>query len=276
MARVKATQASGTNIDGEATSSGTVDRVALLLKVLAEFEGDASVAQVVEKMKLPVSTTHRLLNLLVNTSLADRGDRPGSYRVGLEFLRLGGLVVSRMEVTAVAEAFMQRLVQSTGETSILNLYLPAEQQGMIAKVIYGEHPLRIEQDLFKVSSLVYGATGRAMLAFLPQDTITEILAKRESSPVTGKPLGDTRSVLKDLAAVRERGYAHSQSQRVRGAVGFAAPVFKGAGIVLGSLCLSLPEARFVESSKDRFASVLMEQAAKLSAAFGYRPGAQRS
>lgn len=260
-------------MSSEATSTGTVDRVALLLKVLAESEGDASVAQVVEKMKLPTSTTHRLLGLLVNTGLAERGERPGTYRVGLEFLRLGGLIVSRTEVTVVAEGFMQRIVEVTGETCVLNLYVPLEQKAMIAKVIYGHHPLRFEQELFKMSPLVYGALSRGILAFLPDDVIGQVLAKHEVSPITGRPLSDMRAVRRELATIKEQGYAISKGQRIPGAVGMAAPVFRGARVVVGSLCITLPEIRFVESKELKLAHFLVEQAAKLSATLGYGPGA---
>jgi len=253
----------------EVTSTGTVDRVALLLKVLAESEGEASVAQVSDKMKLPTSTTHRLLGLLVNTGLAERGQRPGTYRVGLEFLRLGGLVVSRAEVTAVADSFMQRVAEGTGETCLFNLYVPSDQKAMIVKVIYGHHPLRFEQELYKMSSLVYGALGRGILAFLPDDQIGQILAKHEHSPLTGRPLSDVRGLRRELAIVRARGYAVSKGQRTIGAVGLAVPVFNGTGSVLGSLCITIPETRFAATSELKLANILVEQATKLSATFGY-------
>jgi len=260
---------SSSSTSGEATSTGTVDRVALLLRVLAEAEADATVAQVAERMKLPASTAHRLLGLLVNTGLAERGHRPGSYRVGLEFLRLGGLVVSRTEVTAVAQAFMQRVADATGETCALNLYLPQEQKGMIAAVVHGSHPLRYETQLYRVMSLCFGATGRGVLAFLPNDVITQILARQEVSPMTGLPISDPQGLRCDIAEIVARGYAISKAQRIAGAVGLAAPVFKGTGVIVGALCITLPGARFQDAKEASLAGVLVEQAAKLSLAMGY-------
>ena len=258
-------------MSSEVTSTGTVDRVALLLKVLAESNGDSSVAEVAQRMKLPTSTAHRLLVLLVNTGLADRGSRAGTYRAGLEFLRLGGLMVSRTEVTTVAEGFMQRVADGTGETSVLNLYLPAEQKAMIVKAIYGHHPLRIEQELYKMSSLAYGALGRSILAFLPAEVIDEVLAKQEVSPITGRPMLVNRTIRRELALIRERGYAVSKGQRAVGAVGMGTPIFRAQGAVVGSLCITMPESRFVESRESKMAQVLMEQARKLSATLGHVP-----
>jgi len=258
----------------EVPSTGTVDRVAFLLKVLAESEGEASVAQIVEKMSLPTSTTHRLLGLLVKTGLAARGVRPGTYCVGLEFLRLSGLVVSRTEVTAVAEPFMQQVTSATGETCILNLFIPGQHKAMIAKVLYGHHPLRIEQELYKTSSLLYGALNRAILAFLPSSTIDDVLLQQDPSPVTGKPLSDIRAVHRDLALIRDRGYAFSKGQRTSGAVGLGSPVFGGAGAVIASLCITMPESRFVATRERKLVLALVEQATRLSAALGFDPNSR--
>lgn len=260
----------------EVTSTGTVDRVALLLNVLAESEGDVSVAKVAEEANLPTSTTHRLLGLLVNAGLAQRGDRTGTYRVGLEFLRLGGLVFSRTQVMAVAEGFMQRIAEATGETCALSLYVPSEQKGMIAKVVHGSHPLRYEAELFKVSSLCFGATGRGVLAFLPDDVIDRILARHEISPMTGRPLADKRVVRRELGEIKRRGYAISRGQRTPGAVGLAAPVFKGVGGVVGALCITMPEMRYLESKEVKLAHVLVEQASGLSATLGHVPAGPAS
>lgn len=257
------------DMQGEATSTGTVDRVALLLRVLAESEEESSVAQIAERMKLPASTTHRLLGLLVNSALAERGGRPGTYRVGVEFLRLGGLVVSRTDVTRVADGFMQHVASATGETCVLNLYVPAGHKGMIAKVVHGNNPLRYEAELYKVAPLSFGATGRGVLAFLPDDAIRQVLAMRDTSPVTGRPVGDTPAVRRDLAEIRSMGYAITHGQRTPGAVGIAAPVFKAGAAVVGALCITMPETRFAASRQDKFAKVVVEQAAELSALLGH-------
>lgn len=258
-------------MQSQATSTGTVDRVALLLRVLAEAEEESSVAQIAERMKLPASTTHRLLGLLVNSALAERGGRPGTYRVGVEFLRLGGLVVSRTDVTRVADRFMQHVCDLTGETCVLNLYVPAGHRGMIAKVVHGNNPLRYEAELYKVTSLSVGATGRGILAFLPEVVIREVLALRETSPVTGRPVGDTPAIRRELAEIRSKGYAITHGQRTPGAVGIAAPVFKAGGSVVGAICITLPETRFSADKQEKFSRVLVEQAAELSALLGQGP-----
>lgn len=251
----------------ESTSSGTVARVAMLLRVLAESRGDASLTEISERMKLPVSTTHRLLNLLLDQGFVERGPGSRVYRAGLEFLRVGGLVTSRAQVTEVAHGFMQAVVQACDETCMLSLYVPRQQASMIAKVIYGSHPLRYEAAMYQPTSLAWGATGRGILAFLPEDVIDAVLAKEDASPATGRKIGKHAQIKAALARIREQGYAHSSGQKVTGAEGFSAPVFDSGGVI-GALCITLPQSRFKEAMQPRFARILMDQAARLSNTLG--------
>lgn len=253
----------------DTTSSGTVARVALLLTVLAEGPGELSLTAVAERMRLPVSTTHRLLHLLIEEGFVDRGEAKGSYRPGLEFLRVGGLVSSRADLTAVAQPFMQAVVDACDETCMLSVYQPRSGSAMITKVIYGSHPLRYEAALYLPGSLVWGATGRGILAFLPPDTIDAIVAREGPSPADPHQAVKPATVKRELAIIRKQGYAHTRGQKVRGAEGIAAPIHNATGVT-AALCLTLPDSRFEPAMEGRFASTLVQQAAQLSAALGWR------
>jgi DNA-binding IclR family transcriptional regulator len=251
-----------------ATSSGTVARIALLLRVLAETEGDTSLSEVAEKMKLPASTIHRLLHLLMAEGFVERGQTPRTYRAGLEFLRVGGLVISRVDLVTVAQKFMQAVVDACDETCVLSVYVPRTRHAMVTRVIYGSHPLRYEAALYQPSSLVWGATGRGILAFLPEQVRQDIIAAEGPSPADPSKKVRPAQIERELAGIREQGYAHTRGQKIQGAVGMAAPVFDRHGPV-AALCLTIPEARFQAAAEGRLAQTLMQEAALFSASLGW-------
>lgn len=259
----------------QTTSTGTVARVALLLRVLAEIEGDASLSLVAEKMKLPASTIHRLLHLLMDEGFVERGDAPRTYRAGLEFLRVGGLVVSRANLEGVAQTFMQAVVDACDEACVLSVYVPRTRCAMITKVIYGSHPLRYTAELYQPSSLVWGATGRGILAFLPDTDRQRVIASEGPSPADPQRMVNANEVEHDLAVIREQGYAHTRGQKILGAVGLSAPVFNSQGVVAG-LCITVPSSRFQAPMEKRLARTLMQQADLFSAALGWRPSGPRA
>ena len=140
---------------------------------------------------------------------------------------------------------------------------------MIAKVVYGSHPLRYEVALFRRSPLLWGAPGRGILAFLPAEVLERALARERAEPARGKarPLG---RVAQELAQIRSQGYAMTRGQNVPGAVGLSAPV-RNASEVIGALCVTIPEARFDERTLSKLTQLLKGQAAALSQALGMRP-----
>jgi DNA-binding IclR family transcriptional regulator len=255
----------------ESTSSGTVARVALMLRALAEAGGDASLSDIAARMKLPPSTTHRLLNLLQEQGFVERGQDSRSYRAGLELLRVAGLITSRAQLTDVAQDFMRAVVDACDETCMLSVYLRGKRSTMIAKVIYGSHPLRYEATLYQPTSLVWGATGLGILAFLPQDVIDDVIAHEGPSPASGDAITAVQ-LRRELARIRERGYAHTRGQKIPGAVGISAPVCNGTGVV-AALCITLPDSRFQKGMEARLAGILKDQAASFSAALGWRDAA---
>lgn len=255
--------------DGDASSSGIVGRVTTLLRVLAETEGESSLSEIAARMNLPASSTHRLLHLLLEEGFVDRGTGSRTYRAGLEFHRVGGLLASRADVPNLAHGFMQAVVNACDETCMLSLYVPRTRSAMVARAIHGSHPLRYEAALYVPSSLAWGATGRGILAFLPEETIDEVLQAEGPSPADPRKAVKPQQIRRELANIREQGYAHTHSQKIKGAVGFSAPVFNSAGVV-AALCITLPENRYEASMEAGLARTLITQADLFSASLGWR------
>src|SRR3546814_14265980 len=78
--------------------------------------------------------------------------------------------------------------------------------------------------------LYWGASGKAILAFLPDDEIEQILRREGASPASGEKPPSLRARMAELREVRERGYAISEGQKLPGARGVAAPVFDAKGV----------------------------------------------
>jgi DNA-binding IclR family transcriptional regulator len=252
-------------------SLGTVERVITLLRIVAEATEDIPLKDVAEQADLALSTTHRLLNILAESGLVQRGKARATYSPGMEFLRLGSKVVARMDLNKVAAPFLSDLVAELDETCFLATYLPTHHKMMVNFVRHGSHPLRFEIPLHAEMTIAWGATGRAILAFLPDALIDEVIALEESSPVTGQDLPKPQIFKRQLAAIREAGVAISSSQKIEGATGIAVPVFHADGSVVASLCMTVPVTRTTEALTNKIARRLMEKGRELSMALGYTP-----
>ncbi|MFC3726623.1 IclR family transcriptional regulator [Neoaquamicrobium sediminum] len=251
------------------TAVGTVERVITLMRALAEAGGDVSIKTLSDRIELPASTVHRLLALLMNVEIVERGKSPHSYRIGVEFYRLSALVFTQTSPRAVARPFLERVAKGCGEVSLLMRYMKGSRKVMLEDSVDSLHPLRYSISLYEPLSVLWGASGRSVLAFLPDDEIRAILAEGEQSPVEALPTPSWEEIQPQVAEIRAKGYAHTTSQKISGAVGFGAPVFESDGSLFGSLCVTVPEVRYEPSMESPIAKLIVEEAAALSATFGY-------
>jgi DNA-binding IclR family transcriptional regulator len=111
-------------------------------------------------------------------------------------------------------------------------------------------------DVGSRAPLYAGASGKAVLAYLPDSLIDELeLVGFQPQTVT-----DPRKLRADLARIRASGVAWSFGERIAEAVGCAAPVFR-ASSVAGSISLTVPGYRFEESQRDAIGAAVVAAAA---------------
>jgi len=254
----------------ESDTLGTVARAAVILRSLAEAEDDVSIKSLSDQLRLAPSTVHRLLHLLMEQGLVERGENGHRYHAGTEFFRLGALVVNKTRIPKLALPYMRAVVDKCDEFCLLTMYLPAERKTMIAQTVASSHPLTYASEKFRAMGIAWGARSRAILAYLPDTDVRAIYEDADVSPATGHELPSYDEFMGILGDIRRKGYAYSVSQKLQGAVGIAAPLFGAQGSVFGSLNVTVPEFRWDEKRLPEVSAVLIEQARRLSGALGCR------
>ena len=97
-----------------------LERMFLLMDVLASREEAVSLKEISERTGLHPSTAHRILNDLAIGRFVERPES-GSYRLGMRLLELGNLVKGRLDVRDAALAPMRdlhRLIQQPVNLSV--------------------------------------------------------------------------------------------------------------------------------------------------------------
>jgi DNA-binding IclR family transcriptional regulator len=130
-----------------------IERMFMLMDVLASREDAISLKEISEKTGLHPSTTHRLLNDLATGRFVDRPE-PGCYRLGMRLLELGNLVKNRLNVRDAALTPMRelhKLIQQPVNLSMRQgdeiVYIErtySERSGMqVVRAIGGRAPLHL-------------------------------------------------------------------------------------------------------------------------------------
>lgn len=218
---------------------------------------------------LPVTSVHRVLRTLEAEGIVEQVGTSGAYRVGLELYRLAWRATSSNPVAKAALPVLQDLAAACNETALLGLYEASRKEMVFAASAESRHPVRYVVELNQWVPLHAGASGLAILAFLPDDERAQIVQRGlGAGPITPATITDPFTLDKELRRVRSQGYACTTGQRIAGAVGLAAPIFGSDGRVVGDVMVTIPTHRFDPANEGELAATVMEHAAEITRRLG--------
>jgi DNA-binding IclR family transcriptional regulator len=221
-------------------ANSTIIRGVRVLSQLVEMGGPVASATLAAKLGLPPSTVHRILRILRDEGYVAK-DANANYSPGPALVRLASRTVADDPFGAACESALQTLHDRTGEAAFFGQYLPGARRMRFTRLVRSPRGLRYAVDLDRDHSVLFGASGRAIAAFLPEGEVEAIYAAEADRAEGATPLPPLAMLQAELAAIRAAGVAVSSSQRVEGAHAVAAPVLGRGGQVIGSLGVSMPD-----------------------------------
>jgi IclR family transcriptional regulator, acetate operon repressor len=222
------------------------------------------------------SSVHRIVAEMHELGLLAPAASAGRSEVGPTLLGLAVGLTEGADVLRAAAPILDDLRDETGETAILTLYDPARRQFRAVAAAESAHPIRyIWGSLRDWSDVHLGASGKGILAFLPEPEQERVLAALPE-PLTRDGAAARARLGQALRVAAGDGWVVSHGERFAGAVGVAAPVRDAAGRVIGDVLLGWPDNR-TDAAKELAAAQAARRAAeRLSAALGYSPDRPRS
>jgi DNA-binding IclR family transcriptional regulator len=259
MGRPRKTPASE---DGK-TAIQVIDRIVSLLDALAAQPDPISLKELSLATGLHPSTTHRILNDLVTSRFVDRAE-PGTYQLGIRLLELGNLVKARLNVRDAALGPMRELHRATHQPINLSI-----RQG--DEIVYIERAVSERSGM----QVVRAVGGRAPLhltsvgkLFLAHDEIKNVRLYATRTGLSGQTknsITDLQALERELALVRERGYARDNEELELGVRCVAAAIRDDSGKLVAGMSISAP-ADFVQED---WIDILCTKAAEISSSLGF-------
>jgi DNA-binding IclR family transcriptional regulator len=215
-----------------------------------------SVTEIARELEMPTATTHRIVRALAGRSyLARVGSR---YRLGYAAIDLGRRATASVDLRARLGEVLRELARTTGETALLTVYDESRHGSLCVDRIETTHSLRLTIEIGRVTPIHAGASAKALLAFLEQPIVDEILAGRLERLGPGT-ITDPKRLRDELNEIRRRGWASSYEENNAGAWGLAAPILVGGGVV-ASIGFAAPTARHSESAVRSLVKLVREAA----------------
>lgn len=243
-----------------------LDRTFGIFDVLAANGPELTLADIALRLNLHKSTTHRLLAVLEDHRYVERTSS-GRYRLGSKLLELGARAASGLELAKCARPFLEELVAETGETAHVGIL----REGEVLSIANVESPrtLRTPSTVGRRTPAHCTSLGKAILAFAEEDEVAKVIRTRGLTTYTPKTLSRVAAFYRELAKVRERGYAVDDEEFEEGLRCIGAPVRDHSGRVVAAISISGPAFRLMPERWPALANAVIHAAEKLSAVLGY-------
>ncbi len=233
-------------------SPGT-DRAFAILELISETPEGISVAEITRKLGISQNSVFRITLTLQNRGYLFRNEKNKCYTLTSKLFDLIRPRVNEKSLTVCAYESLCKLSKLTGETT--QLLVKSGEKVIVLEQVAGTHPVKVMGEVGLRIPLYSCAPGKAILAWLPEDELKKWLSQVRLKKFTTTTLSNRKSLLKDLAATRDRGYSVDFAEGLEGIHCVGSPVFNSrqypvAAITLMAPLFRLPEEKMTELGQE--------------------------
>lgn len=221
-----------------------------VLQVLGTYPHGARLSTVAEDLRMPVTTTRRLLHELLAAGFVHLDDERRTYSLGLSVFELSHRVAIVQTLRRAAEPVLRRIVDVTGEQVLFGV----RQDTELVYVDKVEGPLQVHNhvEIGHRSPLACTALGKALLAALPRADREDLLARLDN--------GGSARLSDELVVTERRGYAVNEEEHEVGVRSVAVPVPAVGPCPPSAICVTAPVFRRSRQDLYRCVPLLVESA----------------
>lgn len=256
--------------DAERSLAGAqvVDRVVDILEAFTRLGPELGVSDISRALGLKKATTHRLLASLRRRGIVAQDASTRRYRLGMKLWELGQMATTQVDWLERVRPYLQQLTDRVGETT--HLAVLHDGQVLYVDKVESTRSLRMPSQVGRRLPAHCTGVGKALIAFLPEEVVRSIGARRGLPAFTRNTITDAKLLEIDLAMIRERGYSVDNEEIEEGLVCIGAPVRDHTSHVVAAVSIAGPSSRVRPETIEGHAKSVVEIAEGMSAALGYR------
>lgn len=203
--------------------SSIITKLLAVLSIVSETRKPLTFSELVNNSGLNKSTMHRLLTICMEEQLLTYDEVRKAYLIGPKIFDLVRNAYVGYDIQAVAlDEMMQLHSKFDGNVTIGLL------QGMevvYLRVIESRRSIGPVQRPGMREPVHCSASGKALLAFLPDTMLISKLDGYHFEKFTDRTIADEKAFMDALNKVREMGYAKNDREEYEHFIGISAPIF---------------------------------------------------
>jgi DNA-binding IclR family transcriptional regulator len=247
--------------------SNSAERIINIFEyIISKDKSEVTIEEIANAFNISKSCSYRMLNILFKKGYLDHGKGESKYYMGFKIIEIGWSAISKNPLAKIASPYLEKLVNLTGESTILGI-LHNNEVFYIEK-LGGKGILKVDVEVETRAPINCTSLGKVLVAWLPDHEISNILKSAHFKQYTCSTLSDKKLFLDELKKTRKRGYAITDEEFILGTCSIAVPIRNKDNDVIASLSLVIPKPRFTDDRIDTLIkslfSISRDLAGKLS------------
>ena len=248
------------------TNKSTV-RTIEILHLIAGGSQPLTITEISQTLKIPKSTTHQIIQTLFELRILEIS-KSKTYRLGIRFFELALPAFARMDLRREAESILEDLSSKSGESVFMATYDGNEI--VYLDQVMGPSLLRLSVNPGTRGPIHCTALGKAILAALPDDKVTEIIGQKPLERFTDFTIQSHEQLMADLKNPRKRGFSIDDRELFPDISCIAAPVFGSTGEPAAAISIVSHSSRMNSSRIEKLGALLQEAVLNLSRRLGFQ------
>jgi IclR family transcriptional regulator, pca regulon regulatory protein len=257
-------------------STGTSQSLERGLAILSSFHSDRAligVSELSRELRLSRSTAHRYVATLAKLGYLQQDPDSKRYRLGPKVLDLGFSAINSMDVREISAPYLRQLSDETGFTVNLAILDGTDVVYIERCRTAGPGQREIDLNLHVGSRLPAYCTamGKAILAFVAEERLAEIIPRIEFVPRGPNTLTSASAFRAELERIRASGIAVNDEELAYGLRSIAAPIHSHEGEVVAALNLAVHRTMVsMDELIARYGPPVAQTARDISLSLGHR------
>jgi DNA-binding IclR family transcriptional regulator len=212
-----------------------------ILEQIEESDG-ARISDLAREIGSSKSTIYRHLCSLHEEGYVIKNN--DEYQLSLKFLSFGESAKKRWDKSGLIREKLREIADKTGERA---QFLTIENNhAVFVHIEQGEDAVEIDTGVGKTVPLHATSAGKAILAHLPEDKVSDILSKNNLQKFTKHTITEANELFEELGKIREQGFSQNNQERIRGVRAIGVPILKSSNEVVGAISVAGPSHRLVD------------------------------
>jgi DNA-binding IclR family transcriptional regulator len=201
----------------------SVDRTIRVLEFIAQCKRGCSVSEISRSLALPKSSTFLVLATLVDRGYLKKSAETDRYYFGINLVKLSRKVLANLDLRDIARPFINSLMKKTG--LVVHLAVLAETEAVLVDRASPRGSFVGADWIGRALDINCSGVGKALVAFLPEDQFNQLIGAKRLAKHNENTIVTLRGLKRDLALVRERGYALDDEEDELGLRCIGTPIF---------------------------------------------------